>query len=231
MRILTIVPARGGSKGVKRKNIKLLGAKPLIQYPYEVAKSSKYDNTLILSSDDVEIINIGKEIGYEVPFRRPDHLSTDNATTVDVLIYCLNKLMASGRKYDICVLLQPSSPFTQVKHFDNAIEEIIEKKSESVISITKIDHAHPHHMYKENEIGNFEKFFVNSKKVTSRFDLDDIYLHVGNIYAFKTGFLLETNKIFDENSAFVKVENEFTVNIDSMLDFIYAEAILKSNEI
>jgi CMP-N,N'-diacetyllegionaminic acid synthase len=231
MKILTIVPARGGSKGVRRKNIKLLGGKPLIQYPYEVAKSSKHKNEVILSSDDDEIIDIGKEIGYEVPFKRPDSLATDKSTTIDVLKYTIKKLIEDGKKYDICVLLQATSPFTQVKHFDSAIELILDRSGDSVISISKTDHFHPFHMYKENKTGKLEKIYNNSQKVTSRFDLDDVFVHVGNVYAFKIDFLFNNDKVYDENSDFVKIESEFTVNIDSTLDFIFAEAILKSKEI
>ena len=114
-------------------------------------------------------------------------MATDKA--IDVLRYTVKKLIENDEKYDVCVLLQATSPFTQVRHFDNAIEEIIENNNDSVISISKADHTHPFHMYRKNELGKLEKFYENSQKVTSRFDLDDISVHVGNIYAFKIDFL------------------------------------------
>ena len=226
MNILTIVPARGGSKGVLRKNIKILGDKPLIQYPYEVAKASKYNTKIILSSEDDEIIRIGKKIGFNIPFKRPISLAKDETSTIDVLKYTIEQLIAKGQKYDICVLLQPTSPFTKVEYFDNAIEQIIQNKVNSVISIVKTSHFHPYHMFIQRNNRLF-KFYKNSKRVESRFDLDEVYTHVGNIYAFKTEMILKYNKIFDKNSGFVKIKERDSINIDSNLDFIYAESILK----
>ena len=116
MKILYIIPARGGSKGIPHKNIKPLNGKPLIYYTIDVARQLTSDENICVSSDDAEIIQAVEDYGLKVPFKRPDHLSTDTATTNDVLLHALNFYQSKGINYEVIILLQPTSPLRTVQH-------------------------------------------------------------------------------------------------------------------
>ena len=125
MKILGIIPARGCSKGVPRKNIKLLGKKPLLQYTSEIALSSDLIDTLVLSSDDDEIIEVAKSLGVEVPFKRPLNLATDAAPTLPVIQHALEYYKNIGKEFDAVCLLQTTSPFRTVEFLNKAIKKFI----------------------------------------------------------------------------------------------------------
>jgi len=123
--ILTIIPARGGSKGVKRKNVRNLAGKPLIAWTIEAAKNSKYLDRVVLSSEDKEIIKIAKEYGCEVPFVRSKELAKDDTPGIDVVLHALNMIR---ERYNYVVLLQPTSPLRTECHIDECIELCVKKK-------------------------------------------------------------------------------------------------------
>jgi len=116
MNILYLIPARGGSKGIPHKNIKSLAGKPLIYYSIDVARELTTDDNICVSTDDNEIIKVVENYGLKVPFKRPDELATDNATTNDVILHAINFYESIGKQYDIIVLLQPTSPLRKSQH-------------------------------------------------------------------------------------------------------------------
>ena len=140
--ILAIIPARGGSKGIPRKNIKLLAGKPLIAWTIDEAKKSIYIDRLILSSEDEEIIRIAKEWGCEAPFIRPAELAEDNTPGIDVVIHAIDALK---EKYDYLVLLQPTSPLRKVEDIDRCIETCIDRNVPACISVSETMN-HPYWM-------------------------------------------------------------------------------------
>ena len=133
-KILAIIPARGGSKGIPRKNIKLLAGKPLIAYTIEAALKSKYLDRVIVSTEDREIAETSRHYGAEV-IKRPKILAKDKAKTIDVIFHLLNVLKEKNYIPEIIVLLQPTSPLRIVKDIDKAIELFLKEKCESVVSV------------------------------------------------------------------------------------------------
>src|SRR5690554_4054145 len=120
MKVLYIIPARGGSKGVPGKNIKLLGGKPLIYYSIEVARALAKDEDICVSTDDERIKEVVEKTGLKIPFIRPAELGTDSASTYDVLLHAINFYSAQGKEYDLIILLQPTSPLRKVEHVQKA---------------------------------------------------------------------------------------------------------------
>lgn len=136
-RVIAIIPARGGSKRLPRKNILPLGGKPLIGWTIEAAQNSIYVDDVFVSTDDQEIADVASQFGVNVPGLRPEELSTDTATTQSVLFYTLEKY---SKDASIVVLLQPTSPFRNSGHIDQAIESLVEKSAFSVVSVTPCEH-------------------------------------------------------------------------------------------
>ena len=121
MKALYLIPARGGSKGIPHKNIKLLNGKPLIQYSIEIARQLADDCDICVSTDDIEIKRIAEELGLKVPFLRPDYLASDTAGTSDVIVHALDFYAEQGKAYDVVVLLQPTSPLRTVQNVKDCL--------------------------------------------------------------------------------------------------------------
>jgi CMP-N-acetylneuraminic acid synthetase len=129
--VLALITARGGSKGIPNKNIKLLGQKPLIQWTIEAARSSFYLDRIVVSSDSPTILTISEQLGCE-PLLRPDYLAEDDSTSVDVILHALENIKS---EYDYLILLQPTSPFRRTKDIDGIIESIVKGGSEVMVSV------------------------------------------------------------------------------------------------
>src|SRR5690606_6901894 len=152
MKILGLIPARGGSKGIPGKNIKLLGGKPLLQYTYESAKESKLLSKIILSSDDPEIIAVGIELGMIIPFIRPDDLAGDSTTSMEVIKHALKELRSYGEEYDAVCLLQPTTPFRSPGLIDASIEKFKNGNYDWLISGREVPaEFNPHWTFEEKD--------------------------------------------------------------------------------
>lgn len=143
-KILTVIPARGGSKGIKRKNIRDLSGRPLISYAVEAAKAASNIERLIVSTDDKEIAEIAKSYGAEIPFLRPQELATDTTTLILVMRHALHFFDGRGERFDAVLSLQPTSPFIKSSTIDTAIEKFHSSHCEAVATITRVRHGHPH---------------------------------------------------------------------------------------
>ena len=193
---LAIIPARGGSKRLPRKNLLDLCGKPLIAWSIEAALKSKYISKVIVSSDDEEILNIAKE--YKADFiKRPDELASDTATTFDALKHTLENV----GKYDYVVLLQPTSPLRSEKHIDEAIELLEEKSADAIISVCEMEHSPLwSNILDENlDMSNFLRDEVLNKRSQ---DLPKYYRLNGAIYICKTEELLENKGFFIKENIF-----------------------------
>ena len=220
--ILAIIPARGGSKGIPRKNIRLLGNKPLIAWTIEEAKNSKYIDRLILSSEDEEIIEIAKKWGCEVPFVRPPELAQDNTSGIEPVIHAINNM---ERKYDYVVLLQPTSPLRTVGDIDGCIEKCVQEDALSCVSICQAEHS-PYWMYILSEQGKMQKL-IEAENYTCRQDLPVVYRLNGALYVARTEFVLkEKSFISDETIGYV-MNPEHAVDIDTEVDFLLGELLIK----
>ena len=221
---LVIIPARGGSKRLPRKNVLDLYGKPLIAWSIEAALKSKYISKVIVSSDDEEILNIAKE--YKADFiKRPDELASDTATTFDALKHTLENV----EKYDYVVLLQPTSPLRTEKHIDEAIELLKEKNADAIISVCEVEHSPlwSNTLDENLDMSNFLRDEVLNKRSQ---DLPKYYRLNGAIYICKTDKLLENKGFFlKENIYAYKMNKKHSVDIDEEIDFIIAEKLMQHN--
>jgi CMP-N,N'-diacetyllegionaminic acid synthase len=224
MRILGIIPARGGSKGVPGKNIKKLNGKPLIQYTSDVALASDKISKLIVSSDDEEIIEVSKELGIEVPFKRPKDLGLDKTPTLPVIIHALEYFKSLGEEFDAVCLLQATSPFRTVEFLEAAIQKFIKKGTDSLISVQKVPHEYnPHWVFQPNENGLLEIATGENEIISRRQDLPDTFHRDGSIYITKYDVLLNKNSLFGNSISYIETPKEYYVNIDTMEDWHKAE--------
>ena len=221
---LVIIPARGGSKRLPRKNLLDLCGKPLIAWSIEAALKSKYISKVIVSSDDEEILNIAKE--YKADFiKRPDELASDTATTFDTLKHTLENV----EKYDYVVLLQPTSPLRTEKHINEAIELLEEKNADAIISVCEMEHSPlwSNTLDENLDITNFLRDEVLNKRSQ---DLPKYYRLNGAIYICKTDKLLQNKGFFlKENIYAYKMNKKHSVDIDEEIDFIIAEKLMQHN--
>lgn len=217
---LAIIPARGGSKRLPRKNVLDLCGKPLIAYSIEAGLKSKYISKVIVSSDDNEILTISKEYGAET-INRPEYLANDTATTFDALEHTINSL----EKYDYIVLLQPTSPLRNEKHIDEAIELLNKKDADAVISVCETEHSPLwcNTLDKNLDMTNFLHNDVLNKRSQ---DLPIFYRLNGAIYICKTEKLLENRSYFIKENIFAYIMDKiYSVDIDDELDFLIARQI------
>ncbi|TNJ45756.1 acylneuraminate cytidylyltransferase family protein [Tamlana fucoidanivorans] len=229
MRILGLIPARGGSKSVPKKNIKKLCGKPLIQYTIEAAQQSKKLSKVILSSDDESIITVAKLLDVEVPFVRPKHLAEDTSPTLGVIQHALRFYQEKQVYFDAVCLLQVTSPFKTGDFIDEAIEEFYKSGCDALVSVQKVpDEYNPHWTFKTTKHGNLELFTGEKTIISRRQDLPDIYHRDGLIYITKTHVLLEQNSLYGEKLTYIKSPSDYTINIDTEEDWKKAEAYLNS---
>jgi CMP-N,N'-diacetyllegionaminic acid synthase len=231
MRILGIIPARGGSKGVPGKNIKLLNGKPLLQYTAEIALKSQYLTTVILSSDDNQIITVAKSLGIQVPFLRPEEFAQDTTPTIDVIIHALRWYENQAIFFDAVCLLQVTSPFRTVAFLDKAIEKFITSGCDSLVSVQKVPHEYnPHWTFEVNTEGNLKVATGEEKIISRRQDLPNAYHRDGSIYLMKTEVLLQQHSLYGKSISFIESTPELYVNIDTLADWEKAEQMIKNNQ-
>lgn len=221
--ILAIIPARGGSKGVPRKNIRDLGGKPLISWTIEEAKKSKYIDRLILSSEDEEIIAVAKEWGCEVPFVRPNELAQDETPGMEPVFHAIESL---EKNYDYVVLLQVTSPLRTIDDIDGCIEWCIKHQAKSCVSISEVA-ENPYWMYTIENDSKLNKFVKTDVEYARRQDLPKVYIINGAMYIAETEWLL-VNKGFDSCYTIgYTMPQERAVDIDSEIDFRMCEFMKK----
>ena len=209
-------------------NIKLLSGKPLIEYTTEVAQQSKLLTKVVVSSDDDKIIEVAKNTGVEVPFKRPSNLSEDATPTLPVIKHALAYYKNIGEEFDAICLLQVTSPFRTVDFLDNAIQKFINEAADSLISVQKVPHEYnPHWSF---ELDNNESLKIatgETEIIPRRQDLPKAYHRDGSIYITKTSILKEQNSLFGNKIAHIVSPKEFYVNIDSIDDWNKAEELVK----
>lgn len=225
-RFLALIPARGGSKGLKDKNIRQLNNKPLLAYTIEAAKESRIFDRIIVSTDSEEIAAVALKYGAEVPFMRPKELATDTASSMDVLIYTIELLQESNDKYDYVALLQPTSPLRTSQDIVGAVNLLIEKNANSVVSVCKVEHS-PLWSNTLPEDLSLKDFIRPEIRNLRRQDLPIFYRLNGAIYIVKVSYILESKDFFGQESyAYIMPVNR-SVDIDTELDLVLAEVLLQ----
>ena len=228
MKILAIIPARGGSKGVPMKNIKLLGGKPLLAHTAEAAQQSKLLFKTIISTDNEDIATIAKSLNLEVPFMRPPHLAQDSTPTLDVVIDVLKWYENQKINFDAVCILQPTTPFRADGFIDAAIQEFIDSGADSLISVLPVPHQYNPHWCFEIDRNNNLKIATGQQKIISRRqDLPNAYHRDGSIYLTKTATVLNKNSLYGDSVAYIFSPQENYINIDTESDWEKAEMLLK----
>lgn len=225
-RVLAIIPARGGSKGLHRKNIRLMAGKPLIAWTMEEARKSFYIDRLIVSSDSEEIINAAKKYGVEAPFVRPSELAGDASKSIDVVKHGLEYF---GSEFDVVIVLQPTSPLRTHKDIDGAFELMIKKGARAVVSVCETEHP-VQWTGTLNEDLNMRDFLDPAFKNLSRQELRKTYRLNGAIYIAERDYLYLTGGFIGEGTYAFIMEKKNSVDIDDIVDFKLAEILLKDRK-
>lgn len=223
-KILAVIPARGVSKGIPRKNIRILAGKPLIAYSIEASLKSKYIDRTIVSTEDREIAEISKKYGAEV-IDRPKELARDDSPVLLAVRHAIEFLeKEEGYKVDVIVLLQPTSPLREVFDIDSAVEKILETGADLVLSVTEMKY-HPAFSF-EMDGDKLIPFVKDTSKITRRQDLEKIYTINGALYVMTKGTLKKDN-IYTGDIRAVIMSPERSIDIDTMSEFKIAEFLVK----
>jgi CMP-N-acetylneuraminic acid synthetase len=228
MKILGLIPARGGSKGVPRKNIKLLCGKPLIEYTIKAAMDCGALTEVMVSTEDAEIAETATGLGAKVPFLRPMELANDTSPTIDTVIHVLKAYQNMGINFDAVCLLQPTNPLRSAESIKLGIEKFITEQADSLISVRKVPHEYnPHWTFElENETSFLRIATGESKIIPRRQELPNTYHRDGAIYLVKSTVVLKQGSLYGKKIGFIDTSERPHVNIDTMEDWKMAEAYL-----
>ncbi len=229
MEILGIIPARGGSKTLPRKNLYPLGGKPLIKYTFDAAKRSKYLSRIILTSDDEEIALLGRQNGIEVPFIRPADLARDDTPTLPVIQHAVDYLeKTEGYSPGILVILQPTSPLRKSRHIDEAVELLINTGASSVVSVVEVPHQYNPVSLMRVKDGRLVPFLEGEgTRILRKQDKPKVYARNGAaVYVVRRETLIKQNSLFGRDCRPLVMSYEESVDIDSVFDLQIAEMLL-----
>lgn len=232
-RALGVIPARSGSKGVPRKNIRPLCGKPLIAYTAEAALHSKRLTRVILSTEDEEIAQVGREWGLEVPFMRPVELARDDTPMLPVVQHATRWAESEGDTWDAICLLQPTNPMRTAEEIDGCIELLISGGADAVVTILPVPlEYHPYWVYLPDEEGQLHLSNGKESPIPRRQDLPPAYHREGSVYVTRRDILLEGNSLYGKRLLGYRMDPERSVNIDTPSDWERAEQLLysKANE-
>jgi CMP-N,N'-diacetyllegionaminic acid synthase len=224
-RILGVIPARGGSKGLPRKNVLELGGKPLICWTIEAAQRSSLVERVVLSSDDEEIITIAREMGCDVPFVRPPHLATDEATAADVMAHCLDAVDAEEHGFTHVVLLQPTSPLRQAEDIDGAILTCLSAHAPLCVSVAPLG-KNVSWLMRLDGGGRMSSILDWAQLVSRRQDATSLHVLNGAVYVARIDHFRTHQSFFGEGMVGYVMPPERSVDIDSELDLIVCDALL-----
>jgi len=228
IRVLGLIPARGGSKGIPQKNIKLLNGKPLIEWSAEALLKSKLIDTCICSTDDKEIAKIVENLGVDIPFIRPKKLAEDDSLVVDVIIHALDFFNKKNITFSHVMLVQPTNPTIKSSDIDNAVNLAKNNDYDTIISVHKYSGIHPAVMYKKRDNEIFEPLLPNSSELP-RQKFEQIYARSGLFYLIKTEVLKENKSIYGEKIHAIEIDEKRAIPIDTDQDFCKAEKYLREN--
>lgn len=226
MRVLGIIPARGGSKGVPRKNIRLLAGKPLLAYTAAAALAARRLDRVILSTDDEEIAAVGRQYGLEAPFLRPAELATDAAPTLPVVRHAVRFVESQGDRFDAVCLLQPTSPLRPASTIDGCIELLEASGADCVVTVLPVPAEYnPHWVYFRNPDGTLRLSTGEAAPIPRRQELPEAFHREGSVYVTRRNVVMEEGSLYGRRIAGYAVNGPASVNIDSLEDWARAEAL------
>lgn len=228
MRVLAIIPARGGSKGLPGKNIRPLCGKPLIGWTIEQAQQSKYIDEIFVSTDSQEIADVAETFGVSVPDLRPAELASDTATSASFVIYTIEKLKSEGKEFDYIILLEPTSPLRTAQDIDSSIEILkTNPEVQSVVGVCKAECAHPAFMVRIDSNGILAPY-LDQMRAVRRQDIGDLYYFEGTVYVSTIDAFLEKESFYHDKTLPYIVPKSRAFEIDDQEDWFIIESIIKN---
>ena len=224
--VLIIIPARGGSKGIPRKNIKPLNGKPLIYYAIDTARAVTTDENICVSTDDMEIKSVVELYGLKVPFLRPEELSTDTAGTYEVLLHALDYYEKQGKHYQAVLLLQTTSPFRTADQVKEALSLYDQSNADMVVSVKECP-ANPYYNVFEEDENGYLHVCKGDGNIFRRQDAPKVYEYNGAIYIMDAHTLKRTHMHKMQNRVKYIMDAKSSFDLDTLQDWQMAEMMLK----
>ena len=222
MKILAIIPARGGSKGIPRKNIKPLAGKPLIAWTIETALQAQGIDRVIVSTEDEEIALVAKKFGAEVPFMRPLDLAQDDTPGIAPVLHAIEQLS----DYDWVLLLQPTSPLRSTEDIEGIIQICRDEGAPSAVSVTQAS-KHPFWMYQRDDRNRLQPLIPNRPEVTRRQDLTAAYALNGALYLARIDWLIQNQGFIGSETLGYVMPEERSVDLDTPMDWLWVEYLIE----
>lgn len=228
MKVLGVIPARGGSKGIPCKNVRLLGGKPLLAHTAEAALAARRLSRVILTTDDERIAEVGRGLGLEVPFLRPADLARDDTPTLPVAQHAVAELERSGDRFDAVCLLQPTSPFRRPGEIDGCVELLEADGLDAVISVLPVPPEHnPHWVYFRDGEGLLRLATGEDQPIPRRQELPPAFHRDGSVYVVRRNVLMQENSLYGRRlGGYLMPEPGRSVNLDTLADWAKAEALV-----
>lgn len=226
-KVLGLIPARGGSKGVSRKNIRQLCGKPLLQYTAESALTAHHLSRVILSSDDEEVARVGERCGLQVPFLRPAHLAQDDTPMLPVIQHALNWFESNGERFDAVCVLQPTNPLRRSEDIDGCIEMLQREDADAIVTILPVPHGYnPHWVYFRHKNGSLQLSTGESEPIPRRQSLPPAYHRDGSVYVTRSDVITSGKGLYGNRLLGYLLNSDRSVNIDSLEDWQRAETLI-----
>jgi CMP-N,N'-diacetyllegionaminic acid synthase len=224
--VLVLVPARGGSKGLPGKNVRPLLGKPLIGWSIDQGRASKYVDAVVVSTDDTAIAEAARDHGAEVPFMRPVLLASDEASSIDVILHALDTLEQVGRRYDLLVLLEPTSPLRETDDIDAALEALLaHPEAQSIVGVAKVEAGHPSFLLRRNGV-HLQPYAPQEFGAKRRQELDELFFLEGTVYISWVEALRELRGFYHERTMAHVVPKYKSFEVDDLTDFTVIEALM-----
>lgn len=230
MNVLGLIPARGGSKGIARKNVRILGGKPLMQWTIEAALDARTLTRIVVSTEDEEIAAIARSCGAAVPFIRPAELACDDTPTLPVVQHALRALSTRGEQFDAVCLLQPTNPFRKPSEIDHCVELLAASGADSVVSVLRVPSEYnPHWVYFRAPDGTLELSMGGTEPLARRQVLPAAFHRDGSVYVTRRDVILRENSLYGRRVLGYETTRANVVNIDTAADWDRAEAMMQEN--
>lgn len=226
-RVLALIPARGGSKGLPGKNLRPLLDRPLIAWSVQHGKESRYIDDVVVTTDDAAIAAAAAAAGAEAPFLRPAELAVDTAPTYPALAHAIDWLAARGRHYDYLVLLEPTSPLREADDVDRALEALhANPAAESTVAVAEVETQHPEFLVREGDDGFLQPYLRDQVKILRRQELESLLYLSGTLYISRIDALRRRQTFYHDRTLPYPVPKHKAHEIDDLCDFIIVEALL-----
>ena len=232
MKVLGVIPARRGSKGIHRKNIRLLCGKPLLQYTAEAALAAQRRAKVILSTDDDEVAEIGTNCGLEVPFLRPADLAEDTTPTLPVVQHALRWMEVNGEHFDVVCLLQPTNPLRRAEDIDACLELLERTDADAVVTVLPVPTEYnPHWVYFKCGGGFLRLSTGGADPIPRRQELPPAFHREGSVYATRRDVLIDKNSLYGERLVGYIMHPSRSVNIDGPDDWERAISLIERGKL